>query len=316
MFAETDNDIVSYTESTGKFSIEFPDGWSVVETRDKNYTPEKVVEAGAIIKDADGETVVRINVWSWFKLDEPLKKPWTSNDLPYPEDYTDEDMRNVISGRNAWYCSFEVYDDPAQSWAGCYKFDVVDEETTFTNEGRKLHMVEMEYILQYGKYHSIDTEIWDSENVYEISARTTVKDSKQSHKFDTKNLQKIRDVIKSLVILEPNIELELEPEPELEPKPESEPEPELQTSIPDWIKNNAGWWANGQIDDTSFLQGISYLIQNNIIVVSPTDAGSESSGTIPDWVKNNAGWWATDRIGDEAFVNAIQYLIQKGMIQV
>ena len=88
------------------------------------------------------------------------------------------------------------------------------------------------------------------------------------------------------------------------------------TSIPDWIKNNAGWWAEGQIDDASFLQGISYLIQNNIIVVSPTDAGSESSGTIPDWVKNNAGWWATDRIGDEAFVNAIQYLIQKGMIQV
>ena len=88
------------------------------------------------------------------------------------------------------------------------------------------------------------------------------------------------------------------------------------TSMPDWIKNNAGWWANGQIDDASFLQGISYLIQNNIIVVSPTDAGSESSGAIPDWVKNNAGWWATDMIGDEAFVNAITYLIQQGLIQV
>ena len=89
-----------------------------------------------------------------------------------------------------------------------------------------------------------------------------------------------------------------------------------EASIPTWIKNNAGWWANGQIDDASFLQGISYLIQNNIIVVSPTDADSESSGAIPDWVKNNAGWWATDLIGDEAFVNAITYLIQQGLVQV
>ena len=29
--------------------------------------------------------------------------------------------------------------------------------------------------------------------------------------------------------------------------------------IPSWIKNTAGWWADGQIDDSSFLQGIQYL---------------------------------------------------------
>ena len=125
-FAETDNDIVSYVDSEGKFSIEFPDGWSIVETRDKNYTHEKVTEVGAIIKDADGETVIRITVWAWIKLGEPLERKYAPNDLPYPEDYTDKDMRNVISGRNAWYCSFEVYDDQVQPWYGCYKFDVVD----------------------------------------------------------------------------------------------------------------------------------------------------------------------------------------------
>ena len=37
--------------------------------------------------------------------------------------------------------------------------------------------------------------------------------------------------------------------------------------IPTWIKNNAGWWATDQIDDSSFLQGIQYLVQNGIIVV-------------------------------------------------
>ena len=40
-----------------------------------------------------------------------------------------------------------------------------------------------------------------------------------------------------------------------------------QTSIPAWIKNNAGWWATDQISDSSFLQGIQYLVQNRIIVV-------------------------------------------------
>ena len=40
-----------------------------------------------------------------------------------------------------------------------------------------------------------------------------------------------------------------------------------QTSIPAWIKNNAGWWATDQIDDSTFVQGIQYLIQEGIIVV-------------------------------------------------
>jgi len=40
-----------------------------------------------------------------------------------------------------------------------------------------------------------------------------------------------------------------------------------QIAIPDWIKNNAGWWATGQIDDSAFVQGIQYLVQNGIIVI-------------------------------------------------
>ena len=37
--------------------------------------------------------------------------------------------------------------------------------------------------------------------------------------------------------------------------------------IPTWIKNNAGWWADGQIDDDSFVSGIKYLIESGIIQV-------------------------------------------------
>jgi hypothetical protein len=90
----------------------------------------------------------------------------------------------------------------------------------------------------------------------------------------------------------------------------------METSvIPGWVKNTAGWWADGSINDSSFLEGISYLIQNNIIIVPTTEAGTEG-GAVPDWVKNTAGWWANDEIDDDTFVNAITYLVQQGLIQV
>ena len=85
--------------------------------------------------------------------------------------------------------------------------------------------------------------------------------------------------------------------------------------IPDWVKNVAGFWNDGSINDASFLEGISYLIQNDIIIVPTTEAGS-GGGTVPEWVKNTAGWWANDEIDDDTFVNAITYLIQQGLIQV
>ena len=40
-----------------------------------------------------------------------------------------------------------------------------------------------------------------------------------------------------------------------------------EISIPNWIKNNAAWWATGQIDDKTFVQGLEFLIQNGIICV-------------------------------------------------
>ena len=39
------------------------------------------------------------------------------------------------------------------------------------------------------------------------------------------------------------------------------------SSIPSWIKNNAGWWADGTIDDTAFVQGIQFLIKEGILSV-------------------------------------------------
>ena len=34
------------------------------------------------------------------------------------------------------------------------------------------------------------------------------------------------------------------------------------SSVPEWVKNNAGWWADGQIPDSAFIDGIEYLIKD------------------------------------------------------
>ena len=39
------------------------------------------------------------------------------------------------------------------------------------------------------------------------------------------------------------------------------------TVIPAWIKNSAGWWADGTVDDDSFVGGIQYLIKEGIMRV-------------------------------------------------
>ena len=89
------------------------------------------------------------------------------------------------------------------------------------------------------------------------------------------------------------------------------------SGIPAWIKNNAGWWADGQIDDSSFLQGIQYLIKEGIMVIPPTEAsGTSGSEGVPAWVKNNAGWWAEGQIDDSSFLQGIQYLVKEGIIKV
>ena len=38
-------------------------------------------------------------------------------------------------------------------------------------------------------------------------------------------------------------------------------------TVPDWVKNNAEWWADGLISDEDFVSGIKYLVENGIIRV-------------------------------------------------
>jgi hypothetical protein len=89
-----------------------------------------------------------------------------------------------------------------------------------------------------------------------------------------------------------------------------------QTAIPNWIRNNAKWWADGTIGDSDFVSGIQFLIKEGILQVPPTTGGQPSSDQIPLWVKNNAKWWADGTIGDSDFISGIQFLIKQGIIRV
>ena len=92
---------------------------------------------------------------------------------------------------------------------------------------------------------------------------------------------------------------------------------QADTSIPDWIKNNAGWWSSGLIDDSSFVSGIQWLVSTGIVNVPPTEQGTGGGASvIPDWIKNNAGWWASGQIPDSAFVSGLQWLISNGIMTI
>ena len=87
-----------------------------------------------------------------------------------------------------------------------------------------------------------------------------------------------------------------------------------EVAIPEWVKTSAGWWAQGVIDDQTFVAGIEYLVRQEIIQVSGIQEAGGSSAAIPEWVKTSAGWWAQGVIDDQTFANGIKFLIEAGII--
>lgn len=100
-------------------------------------------------------------------------------------------------------------------------------------------------------------------------------------------------------------------------------------AVPAWVKSSAGWWADGMIGDSDFVNGIGFLIDTGVITIGPRggagegaqrDApppGGSSSGTpqVPGWVKMSAGWWAKDMISEAEFVRGMEFLVSEGIIR-
>jgi len=86
--------------------------------------------------------------------------------------------------------------------------------------------------------------------------------------------------------------------------------------IPSWVRDLAAFWCDDEIGDSGFIEAIQYLIDNDVIVVPDTQAGSGVTQVIPSWIKNNACWWSQGLISDSDFAQGIQWLIQEGIILV
>ena len=121
--------------------------------------------------------------------------------------------------------------------------------------------------------------------------------------FSPEKIEENPDMPKTEVTEEPTVEVSKELTTE-------------STAIPSWIKNNAAWWSEGQIDDETFISGIQFLIKNDILKVEKTKSIQSDSKEIPSWIKNNAGWWASDQITDDDFLKGIQFLVENGIINV
>ena len=90
----------------------------------------------------------------------------------------------------------------------------------------------------------------------------------------------------------------------------------ITVSVPQWVKNTAGWWAEDKISEDEFVKGIEFLVKERIIDNVKTGNAESASSAVPTWVKNNAGWWAEGQIDDNSFVKGIEYLVKVGLISV
>ena len=90
----------------------------------------------------------------------------------------------------------------------------------------------------------------------------------------------------------------------------------FESSIPMWIKSVGGFWCSGQISDMEFIDGVQYLIDENVIRVEATSNPVASSKQVPEWVKNTACWWSENQISDVEFISGIEFLVNIGSISV
>ena len=54
------------------------------------------------------------------------------------------------------------------------------------------------------------------------------------------------------------------------------------SSVPEWVKNNAGWWADGQIPDSEFINAMKYLIEIGLIKVDASSPEAIEEETIEE----------------------------------
>ena len=88
------------------------------------------------------------------------------------------------------------------------------------------------------------------------------------------------------------------------------------SQIPQWLKNNAKGYGEGQMMGRDFILGIKYLIEHGFMEISGVIVQTENQESkIPEWVRDTAKWWYEDQISDEDFINEIKFLVENRIIK-
>ena len=61
--------------------------------------------------------------------------------------------------------------------------------------------------------------------------------------------------------------------------------------VPDWVKNVAGWWATDKIEDTDFINGIKYLIEQELLAID----NEKIVGKVPIKDVEFSSSWSVDK---------------------
>ncbi len=214
---------------------------------------------------------------------------------------------------------------PAQSSAGNYTVEIyLDKESYALGESVTFSGT----VNKYDEGRDLRISIFDSKSGYIMSQKTPVNDDATfSHTLilddefeEGKYTAKAQYGSSKATVEIITFEISSETQTQIDP-PSMElsagPADTAAQKIPDWVKNNAGWWAAGDIDDNSFVQGIQFMIKEGLMKIPATEQGEGSQDNkIPDWVKNNAGWWAAGDIDDNSFVQGIQFMIKEGLMKI
>jgi len=217
-----------------------------------------------------------------------------------PENRFNDDTKQVLIENGFTHLSASMYDDsppfplesdslyrfPEIATTGVYvpsqnRILGVSSDRTFSDALDGINQYGFAVITMHPQEYSVFNGIYLNElNLDQFKELETLIEKIKSHNIDVVHLGQI-DQSTTKVIISEKLKNPLDP-----------------FDIPTWVRNNAGWWRDGHIDDNTFVNGIQYLIKEGIMQIPPTTQGSGGS-EIPDWVKINAGWWAEGKISDE-----------------
>lgn len=91
-----------------------------------------------------------------------------------------------------------------------------------------------------------------------------------------------------------------------------------RVEVPGWVRDEAGLWSLGQVDDGRFLDNLAYLAAGGVIDAGPAPAPAADAGgpAVPPWLRDSAAWWSQGLVSDAEFVDAVEHLVSIGAIRM